>query len=182
MNSIEDRALSFVAIGLVAALGWRMTTPPARPVAPPLRAPIVIGLPLQSRVMLVADAIATSEGYYAGGVYNGHSLPYFLNNPGLLKATPIVADDPPTWGDTGLLRFETPEIGWAALRHQVCLMLTGTSRFYASDDSLRAVGIKYAAGDLNWGLNVASHLRLSPHATLAELSRGLPRGLTCPAA
>jgi hypothetical protein len=182
MDSLEDRALSFAAIGLVAALGWRMMATPAKTPVRHEPTPAVIGLPLQSRVTLLAEAIATSEGYYASGVYDGHSLPYFLNNPGLLKATPIVWGDPPTWSDTGLLVFDTPDIGWAALRHQVCLMLTGTSRFYAPNDSLQAVGIKYAAGDPNWGVNVASYLRLSPAITLAELSHGLPDGLTCQAA
>ena len=184
MDTFEDRALSWMAIGLVGVLAWRMTAPPVSapaPVPEPRRAqpPAIIELPLRSRVVLVADAIARSEGYYARGIYDGRSLPYFLNNPGLLKATPIVEDELPTWRDTGLLVFETPEIGWAALHHQVCLMLTGTSRHYVPDDSLATAGLKYSGGDEFWAVNVARHLRLPPETTLADLGGGLPEGVTC---
>jgi hypothetical protein len=181
MDSLEDRALTLLTVGLVVLLAWRITAPRAMAPAPRDPSPAVIGLPLPSRVLLVADAIAKSEGYYADGSYEGHSLPYFLNNPGLLKATAIV-DDLPTWRDTELLVFDTPEIGWTALRHQVCLMLTGASRHYTLSDSLHLVGLKYADGDPNWGVNVARHLRLTPQATLAELGSGLPSGLRCLAA
>jgi hypothetical protein len=182
MDSLEDRALTFLAVGFVVLLAWRITAPRIAAPAPRDREPVIVGLPLPSRVLLVADAIAKSEGYYANGIYAGHSLPYFLNNPGSLKATAIVDDDLPTWRDTGLLVFDTPEMGWTALHQQVCLMLTGTSRHYTLSDSLHLVGLKYADGDPNWGVNVARHLRLTPQATLAELGSGLPAGFTCLAA
>jgi hypothetical protein len=183
MHTLSDRALSALAIGLVVVLGWRMTerVPPAPAAEAPRTQearPVLHALPLRSRVLLVSEAIARSEGYYAGGRYDGRSLAYFLNNPGLLKATPV-GDALETWEDTGLLVFDTPEIGWTALRHQVCTMLTGTSRVYVPADDLIAVGIKYAAGDANWGANVAWHLGLPAHATLADLGRGLPEGVRC---
>jgi hypothetical protein len=181
MDTFEDRALSWMAIGLVGLLAWRMTAPPVPAPAPEPRPapPAIVDQPLRSRVVLVADAIARSEGYYARGIYAGRSLPYFLNNPGLLKATPIVDGELATWRDTGLLVFETPEIGWAALHHQVCLMLTGTSRHYVLEDSLATAGMKYSGGDEFWAVNVAKHLRLPPETTLADLAGSLPDGVTC---
>ena len=181
MDAFEDRALSCLVVGLVLALAWRITAPTVVPPEPRAASPAVFEPGPPPRVVLVADAIARSEGYYAAGHYDGRSLPYFLNNPGLLKATPIVDGEPATWRDTGLLMFETPEAGWAALHHQVCLMLTGASRHYAPDDTLQTAGLKYAAGDTAWGVNVARHLRLSPHVTLADLGAGLPAGFTCAA-
>jgi len=183
MHAFEDRAFSWLAIGLVVMLASRVMVPPVPP-APPAPSPReaipgIVDLPMPSRVTLVAEAIATSEGYYAPGVYRGHSLAYVLNNPGLLKATPIAGDDLPTWRDTGLLVFDTSESGWTALRHQVCLMLTGASRQYDPRDSLHAVGLKYADGDGAWAVNVAKYLRVSPQTTLATLGGGLPADLTC---
>ena len=179
MHSLEDRALSALAIALVAGLGWGMIHPPAAvPILRDLPRP-ALQLPLPSRVMLVAEAIARSEGYYARGSHDGHSLSYVLNNPGLLKATPLAGGDLPTWNDTGLLIFATPQVGWAALRRQVCTMLTGTSRMYSPADDLQMVGLKYADGDMNWGANVARHLGLPPQTTLANLGAGIPAGVPC---
>src|SRR5215831_8921146 len=179
MHAFEDRALSMMAIGLVAALGWRMTG--RLPAAPVLRdaPPRVLELPLRGRVLAVSEAIARSEGYYAPGAHGGHSLAYAINNPGLLKASPIVDGDPPTWNDTGLLVFPTADIGWTALHTQVCVMLTGASRFYEPADSLLAVGAKYAEGDPNWGANVARHLGVRPDATLADLAGDAATGESC---
>jgi len=170
MRSLDDRSLSVLALAVVVALGWEtiragagnMTAPRSRIDVPAL------GI----RVARIATAIASAEGYYAPGPHAGRSLPYFLNNPGALKRTPIDDGTLPTWADTGLLIFPNHEMGWTALRYQVCMMLTGTSRVYELSDTLHFVGAKYADGDVHWGPNVAAHLGVSPHASLAELAAG----------
>jgi hypothetical protein len=159
----DDRVLSLLAFVASAALGWTVLTgrPPA---APPAAGP-----PADARIGTVAEAIAKTEGYYARGNHDGHSLLFRLNNPGGLKKPALGAADLPTWKDTGLVIFATPEMGWAALRHQVRLMLTGKSRVYDPSDTLLLVAVKYADGDTNWGWNVAGHLGVSPDASLGDL-------------
>jgi hypothetical protein len=125
---------------------------------------------LAVRIDEVAHAIAVAEGYFADGPHDGRTLPYRLNNPGALKKPALGAADLPTWKDTGLIWFPTPVMGWEALRYQVRLMLTGTSGIYEHTDSLISVGDKYADGDANWGVNVATRLRVPPARTLAELA------------
>jgi len=130
----------------------------------------VIEDPLTARIDELAHAIAVAEGYFAEGPHEGRTLPYRLNNPGALKKPALGTADLPTWKDTGLVWFPTPVMGWEALRHQVRLMLTGTSGVYAHSDSLTSVGDKYADGDANWGVNVATRLGVPPARTLSELS------------
>lgn len=175
--TLEDRSFSVAAIAVAAAMGWSVASRDR--IAAPLRAvhAAVASAPAEdacgsaavsAQVREISEAIAVAEGYYAAGDHDGHSLPYRLNNPGALKATPI-AGGLPTWSDTGLLQFPTKEMGWTALRCQVSLMLTGRSRIYQPFDTLLAVGEKYADGDRNWGSNVAARLGVSPDATLEDL-------------
>ena len=81
--------------------------------------------------------------------------------------------DVPTWEDTGFLVFPTADVGWAALRYQVCAMLLGTSRIYELSDTLVFVGVKYADGDVNWGHNVAGALGVAAGMRLGDLAAGL---------
>ena len=124
---------------------------------------------LEMRIDDLAYAIAIAEGYFSEGIHDGATLPALLNNPGSLKKPALDASDLPTWKDTGLIWFPTAEKGWAALRQQIRLMLTGTSAIYAQSDSLMSVGDKYADGDVNWGVNVATTLGVPAERTLAEL-------------
>jgi hypothetical protein len=133
---------------------------------PPVESPAIV----DDRVSAIAEAIAVSEGYYAPGEHDGHSLPYRLNNPGSLKKPALEAAPLPTWKDTGLIVFPSTAMGWAALRHQVRLMLTGASTVYRPTDTLLGVAIKYADGDVTWGGNVAAQLGITPDATLADLA------------
>lgn len=176
MRSLDDRSLSVFALAVVAALGWPIVSGGhgTRVARPSIGGPPPV--PFVSRVLEIADAIATAEGYYAPGEHDGHSLPYLLNNPGSLKATRIAGGELSTWGDTGLLVFPTREMGWTALRYQVCMMLTGTSRIYDLADTLVHVGVKYADGDVRWGPNVAARLGLPPDASLADLAAGTAAG------
>lgn len=164
----EDRLLSAAAVIASAVLGWHAIQGGAAPrIASPLpEAPAAF----EERVNEIAEAIAVSEGYYAPGDHDGHSLPYVLNNPGSLKKPALAAAALPTWKDTGLVVFPSTAMGWTALRHQVRVMLTGASRVYRPTDTLLGVAMKYADGDANWGGNVAAQLGIHPGVTLAELA------------
>jgi hypothetical protein len=160
-----DRALSLLVVAICALIGWQVL---ARRDRAPVAAPVDEGLEMS--IDAVAEAIARAEGYYARGGHDGRSLLFRLNNPGGLKKPALNAEALPTWEDTGLVCFPTTEMGWAALRHQVRLMLTGRSRIYNPSDTLLNVGVKYADGDINWGSNVAGHLGVSPAVSLADLT------------
>jgi hypothetical protein len=164
-DSWEDRSLSLLAIVAAAGFAWNVATISG---PSPTRYPQIGAM--ETQVLQMAKAIAGAEGFYANGEHGGRSLPFLLNNPGSLKKPALGADALPTWKDTGLVHFPTLEMGWAALHEQVRAMFAGTSRFYRPSDSLRLVGIKYADGDLNWALNVATLLGVSPEMTLAELA------------
>lgn len=182
MSADGDRAFSALVVGLVAALAWnvmRESAPAARPAPQP--APRSAPVPLDSRVVAVADAIAAAEGYYAPGVHGGHSLPFHLNNPGALKKGTVSRADLPTWGESGLLVFPTKEMGWTALRYHVCTMLTGASRMYSPSDTLRFAGLKYTGGDERWGVNVAARLGVPADSRLADLLAGTIWGTPCTA-
>lgn len=174
MNSAEDHLLSTMVVAIMAVLGWNVisTTDRRAPERPPTDG-VETGAPLEDRVAAIAEAIALAEGYYVRGEHDGRSLLYRLNNPGGLKKPALGAETLPTWMDTGLVVFPTRDLGWAALRHQVRMMLTGKSRIYHPSDTLVHVGLKYADGDANWGTNVAANLRVSPAARLAELAASL---------
>jgi hypothetical protein len=164
----DDRLLTCLALLGSALFAW-LVLGGRVPVAPASATP-----PADERVATVAEAIAKAEGYYARGDHDGRSLLFRLNNPGGLKNPALGAETLPTWKDTGLVLFPTAEMGWAALRHQVRLMLTGRSRVYELTDTLLLVGVKYADGDVNWGWNVAGHLGVSPDVSLGDLAPLVP--------
>jgi hypothetical protein len=168
MNRSEDGFVSIMAIGLVAFMAWNVMADGRGVERRPTRGDIA-AVP-EDNVEAIAEAIARAEGYFAAGDHDGRSLLHRLNNPGGLKKPALAADDLPTWQDTGLIIFPTAEMGWAALRHQVRMMLNGDSEIYDPSDTLITVGLKYADGDENWGSNVAMNLGVSPAATLTELA------------
>lgn len=163
----DERFLSALILAATAMLGVHVARAadrrdrPAEAPAPPDA--------IEMRVQVLAEAIAIAEGYYADGEHDGRSLPYRLNNPGALKKPALGASMLPTWKDTGLVVFPTTTTGWAALRHQVRSMLTGTSAIYEPSDTLLLVAEKYADGDVNWAANVAELLHVSPTITLEDL-------------
>src|SRR5439155_21228980 len=143
-----DRVLSWLVVSMTAAMGLHGMT--ARP--QPLTDGAVAGdgldtsvaaEGLDARVTAMAEAIAVAEGYYAEGEHDGHSLPYRLNNPGALKKPALGAAILLTWQDSGLVIFPSAEMGWAALRHQVRLMLAGGSHVYDPADTILTVAVKY---------------------------------------
>lgn len=169
MNRSEDGFLSVMAIGLVAFMAWTVITGGHGVELLPAGSDTAAEVP-EDNVEAIAEAIARAEGYFVAGEHDGRSLLHRLNNPGGLKKPALGADDLPTWQDTGLIIFPTAEMGWAALRHQVRVMLNGESEIYDPSDTLITVGLKYADGDENWGSNVAMNLGVSPAATLTELA------------
>ena len=171
MNRSEDGFVSVMAIGLVAFMAWNVITD-GRGVDLLPRSSDTAQVP-EDNVDAIAEAIARAEGYFVEGDHDGRSLLHRLNNPGGLKKPALAADDLPTWLDTGLIIFPTAEMGWAALRHQVRMMLSGESEIYDPSDTLVTVGLKYAEGDENWGSNVAMNLGVSPGATLTELAEAV---------
>jgi hypothetical protein len=156
---------SLLAIVAAVAIGLGAIAPGAGSWTPPFTSPGP-----DERVGILAQAIAYAEGYYAPGERDGRSLPHWLNNPGSLKKPALGAKSLPTWEDTGLVVFPTERMGWDALNYQVELMLTGNSSIYDPSDSILDVAKKYADGDLNWGINVARNLGISPSCTLGEIA------------
>jgi hypothetical protein len=168
-----DRVLSCLALLVTAAMAVHaLADAPA--VDPPL--PPIVEKLLEDRIDEIAEAIAEAEGYYAPGEHDGHSLPWRLNNPGALKKPALEAASLPTWQDTGLVIFPTADMGWAALRHQIRLMLSGDSRIYHPSDTIRTVAAKYTGGDDSevWGARVAARLGVPEAATLADLATASP--------
>lgn len=168
------RILTILVVATTVGLGLDVLTPRKADAVEPALESVLVSVAdseaLEVRIDEISQAIAVAEGYFADGFHDGRTLPYLLNNPGGLKKPSLGAAELPTWKDTGLVWFPTPEMGWKALRHQVRLMLTGTSGIYAHSDSLMSVADKYADGDLNWGVNVATRLGVPPERTLAELA------------
>ena len=163
----DERFLSALILAATAMFGFHVVRVAdrrghqAEPAPPPET--------IEMRVQVLAEAIAIAEGYYADGDHGGRSLPYWLNNPGALKKPALGASLLPTWHETGLVVFPTSTMGWAALRHQVRSMLSGTSAIYEPSDTLLLVAEKYADGDVNWAANVAGLLHVSPTITLEDL-------------
>ncbi len=172
MNRGEDGLVSMLAITAVAVMGWNAIVDRRAEPVPASAHQISFG-DLEDNIVAIAEAIAEAEGYFVEGGHDGRSLLHRLNNPGGLKKPALGAEGLPTWMDTGLIIFPTEAMGWAALRYQVGMMLSGKSQIYDPSDTLTAVGLKYADGDENWGENVATHLGVSPDAKLTELAAAI---------
>ena len=170
MNGTDDGLMSAAALALVAFMGWNVIARDSAP-APAAAAEERTVVALEENVIVIAEAIAEAEGYFVEGEHDGRSLLHRLNNPGGLKKPALDAEHLPTWMDTGLIIFPTEAMGWAALHHQVRMMLSGKSRIYHPSDTLVTVGLKYADGDENWGTNVATNLGVSPAARLSDLAQ-----------
>lgn len=107
----------------------------------------------------IAIAIAHAEGFYVKG-----AIPQLANNPGDLKLGDVGYG---TLGE-GITVFQTSDLGWNALFHQVGKMLAGKSPYYHLTMTLAEVGMKYS-GSPDWAKNVASALGVAETITLGEL-------------
>lgn len=111
----------------------------------------------------IAEAIALAEGFFHP---SGTAVPQRANNPGNLKA-----------GDVGLgliggkTIYATIADGWAALERQINYILTGTSRYYTPDMTLREVAEIYTGHDnaQAWANIVAGKLGVTPETKIGEV-------------
>jgi hypothetical protein len=117
-----------------------------------------------SRTQTLANAIARAEGFYVKG-----SLPNRLHNPGDIRAH----RNEHYPGQIGLTRngyviFRTNAAGWAALRHQIDKIVTGTSKHYNVNMTLRQLGKRYATSAA-WVRNVSRSLGVAQSTELWEV-------------
>jgi hypothetical protein len=112
-----------------------------------------------------AHAIAHAEGF---GVRN--TIPTRYHNPGDIRSR---RGGRHYAGQVGLNRhgyviFKNDAAGFAALKDQLRLMVSGQSKHYGADMTLERVARIYATGWKRWAKNVAKQLGVSPSVTLVE--------------
>ena len=115
-----------------------------------------------STVQRFARAIAVAEGYMKSDgtiLTNNKSAKY--NNPGSIMT--------PQWE---MIRYATPDEGWAALYRQVDLMLSGRSAYYKPTMTISQVAKTYTgeAAYMNWASNVARVLGVSVETPIGAIS------------
>jgi len=123
----------------------------------------------QTKVDLLAHAIALAEGFYAGD-----SLPYRIHNPGDLELgdrgwgtdankTVYPKADPDAdisdWTD-----------GYSALRREIHAIFAGASRVYTTADTFGQLAAKWTGGDNPgaWCKIVTDNLGVSPFDKLGD--------------
>jgi hypothetical protein len=102
-----------------------------------------------ARVDQLAHAIGSSEGFYQRG-----TKPARLHNPGDIRGA-----------DGHYKVFASDADGFAALRAQIVRVITGNSKHYNLDMSIKRVGMRYAGAAI-WSKNVARKLGVPESATL----------------
>lgn len=113
------------------------------------------GLSADSRVRIMAQAIARAEGFGVPG-----AIPTVRHNPGNIRNTA-----PPY----EIRTYSDDAEGWAALDRQVARMLAGSS-LYPSDWTIAQVAQRYTgeAAYMNWARIVASQLGVSTDAVFSR--------------
>jgi hypothetical protein len=108
-------------------------------------------------------AIAIAEGYFATD-----SLPSRINNPGDLEL-----GDKGHGVEAGKTVYATAEDGWAALKRECKMILTGTSRVYNVSDTMEQMAHKWTGGDNPgaWCKIVMEKLGVDPMTTIADWIR-----------
>lgn len=107
----------------------------------------------------ICQAIAIQEGYSVSG-----SRPQRNHNPG------DISDGANQFGKDsgGLTTFPDDQTGWSWLYNKVSNIVSGNSNVYPSDMSIYNVGLTWADGDVNWGINVAANLGVDPNSTFSD--------------
>ena len=120
----------------------------------------------ERRIEIWAEAIKLSEGFFLG------SKSWRSFNPGNLKN----AGQPGVIGAdaTGIAKFETYEAGWTALLRQLEISVTGKSKAYTPDMTLKDFTKKYT--DLkdgkeidNYLANITKRLKVSSAIKIKEI-------------
>jgi hypothetical protein len=108
----------------------------------------------------VARAIAAAEGYGIPG-----AIPTVAKNPGDL----VLPGWAPTLGNAGIAVFDSADLGWSKLYRQLSIILSGGSSNYFPDTTIEEMGMKWANGDRNWAINVASNLGVATSTPLWQV-------------
>lgn len=115
-----------------------------------------------SQVVQFAEAVANAEGFGLAG-----TIPTLANNPGDLVI--------PNWtgqklGAEGISVFASSDEGWNRLKHQIQIIIDGTSHVYSLDDTISSMASKWTkTQQAAWASNVATYLSVSPGTTLREV-------------
>ncbi len=116
----------------------------------------------------LATAIARAEGFYVPG-----SIPQVAKNPGNLKSpgwTYAGEREGQTLG-TGIVVFQTADAGWAALKRQLMLIVSGESNVYSLAMTFQQMGTAWTGNAVEgnvWSSNVALAFGVNPNTTLAQ--------------
>ena len=111
------------------------------------------------KVVDFAHAIAKAEGF---GI--ARTIPTRCHNPGDLKGTRF--DGQVGLCKGGHARFRDDAAGWSALYQQIEKMMSGSSKHYEPEMSLRQIARLYAGNSRVWLCNVTKALRVNPDAPL----------------
>lgn len=105
---------------------------------------------ITGQIRALASAIAKAEGYLVEG-----SIPKRANNPGDL----VLGDKGFGVLGEGITVFNTPELGWTALYHQLAMIVSGQSHVYRLDMTLADMAHKWTATNrAEWATIVAQDL------------------------
>lgn len=155
----SDRWLGLGLLG--AALLWLLGRR-ERPLIPSVTTSETFELPATeypAGLHRFANAIANAEGFFASD-----TVPVRANNPGDLKL------GPPTLGSTGITVFDSAAAGWAALKRQLGLIVTGSSKVYHLDMSIADMAASWTATEQSaWASNVARYLGVTTDTRLVDL-------------
>ena len=114
-----------------------------------------------NNVMTFAHAVAKAEGFYNHG-----TIPNLCHNPGDLKGKHFTGQIGLCKG--GHARFADDAYGWDALYSQIEKMISGNSRIYHTDMTLRDVSRAWAGNSRVWLKNVCEMLSIQPNDTLSQ--------------
>jgi hypothetical protein len=119
----------------------------------------------QDRVQTLAEAIAKAEGYG-----RKHAIPTRYHNAGDLKVVRgYTYPGQIGVGKANHVRFRSDQDGWAALRHQIEMIISGASTHYSVNMSLQEMSKHYAGNHRVWTKNVAHNLSVDQDTKLWEI-------------
>ena len=119
-------------------------------------------------ILQVAEAIATAEGFYVPVDSPRYpTIPQTANNPGDLVMPGWQGQAP---GSEKITVFSSIEEGWTRLKHQLLLIVNGTSHVYSLDDTISTMAAKWTrTSPAEWAVKVANALGVQTGTTLRDL-------------